>query len=76
MTAERRSAPGRAQLDDRILKHVASTDWASPRTMESRQGFDRASAGRIEERCCLLEYAELIAVAARKPTPLAVGGSA
>jgi hypothetical protein len=48
------------QLDDRILEHLASAEWASPHTMESRRGFESASAGRIGERCCLLECAELI----------------
>jgi hypothetical protein len=48
------------QLDDRILEHLAGVDWASPQTIESKEGFESASAGRIEERCCLLKYAELI----------------
>jgi len=48
------------QLDDRLLEYLSSVDWASPRTVASQRGFESASSGRIRERCCLLEYAELI----------------
>jgi len=48
------------RLDDRILEHLAETDWASPRTMALDAAFEETSEMPIRDRCRLLRHAELI----------------
>ena len=48
------------QLDDRILEHVRSEGWSSPRVMK-RCTCLRAGVGTIRDRCRYLVYAGLLA---------------
>jgi len=47
------------QLDERILEHLYTDGWASPRMMSRSEQFT-ASEGHIEERCLMLRDIEFI----------------
>lgn len=56
---KRKSAFWMKQLDERILEHLDSHGWATPRMMTRKSRFT-ASEGHIQERCHMLHYAGLV----------------
>lgn len=52
-------------LDERVLERLAAAGWATPRSI-ARRVSQRASVGRVRERCRLLAQAGLVAPLSRE----------
>jgi hypothetical protein len=52
---KRNPARSMVQLDERILEHIESEGWATPKILARERGFPQ-SEGRITDRCKRLHY--------------------